>query len=98
MFLVLFAQAYGGRGQLCHTGAARPAANRKVGAGDTAFSAKERTSREKGLADSPSAQTETQLAAHFTGKGRWKSRLPDILEALAALGRARRVEDGRWMG
>ena len=25
-------------------------------------------------------------------------RLPDILEALAALGRARRVEDGRWMG
>ena len=98
MFLVLFAQAYGGRGQLCHTGAARPAANRKVGAGDTAFSAKERTSREKGLADSPSAQTETQLGAHFTGKGRWKSRLPDILAALEAFGRARRLDDGRWMG
>jgi hypothetical protein len=50
------------------------------------------------LADTPTAQTEAQLAAHFTGKGRWKSRLPDILEALAALGRARRLDDGRWMG
>jgi hypothetical protein len=50
------------------------------------------------LSESNSAQTETQLAAHFTGKGRWKSRLPDILEALAALGRARSLDDGRWMG
>ena len=50
------------------------------------------------LTDAPSAQTETQLAAHFTGKGRWKSRLPDILAALEALGRARRLDDGRWMG
>jgi hypothetical protein len=50
------------------------------------------------LADSPTAQTETQLAANFTGKGRWKSRLPDILAALEALGRARRLDDGRWMG
>ncbi len=50
------------------------------------------------LADTNTAQTEAQLAANFTGKGRWKSRLPDILEALAALGRARRVEGGRWMG
>ena len=50
------------------------------------------------LAESPSAQTEAQLAANFTGKGRWKSRLPDILEALAALGRARRLDDGRWLG
>ncbi|MBL8478860.1 MAG: hypothetical protein JNK59_06085, partial [Sterolibacteriaceae bacterium] len=50
------------------------------------------------LADSPATQTEAQLAASFTGKGRWKSRLPDILAALEALGRARRVEDGRWMG
>jgi SAM-dependent methyltransferase len=49
------------------------------------------------LADTPTAQTEAQLAANFTGKGRWKSRLPDILAALEALGRARRVEDGRWM-
>jgi hypothetical protein len=50
------------------------------------------------LSEANSAQTETQLAANFTGKGRWKSRLPDILEALAALGRARRLDDGRWMG
>ena len=50
------------------------------------------------LADTPTAQTEAQLAASFTGKGRWKSRLPDILEALAALGRARRLDDGRWLG
>ncbi|MCK9387343.1 MAG: hypothetical protein M0Q22_02985 [Sulfuritalea sp.] len=50
------------------------------------------------LTDSPSAQTESQLAAHFTGKGKWKSRLPDILKALEALGRARRVDDGRWLG
>jgi hypothetical protein len=50
------------------------------------------------LADSPTAQTEAQLAANFTGKGRWKSRLPDILAALEALGRARRLDDGRWMG
>jgi hypothetical protein len=50
------------------------------------------------LPTSPTAQTEAQLAARFTGKGRWKSRLPDILAALEALGRARRVEDGRWMG
>lgn len=50
------------------------------------------------LTDAATLQTETQLAANFTGKGRWKSRLPGILEALAALGRARRLDDGRWMG
>ena len=43
-------------------------------------------------------QTEQQLAARFTGKGRWKSRLPDILAALEALGRSRRLDDGRWLG
>ncbi|MDO8788561.1 MAG: hypothetical protein Q7J42_10875 [Sulfuritalea sp.] len=50
------------------------------------------------LTDSPTAQAEAQLAANFTGRGRWKSRLPDILAALEALGRARRLDDGRWMG
>ena len=50
------------------------------------------------LTDSPAAQTQAQLAARFTGKGRWKSRLPDILAALEALGRARRLDDGRWLG
>ena len=43
-------------------------------------------------------QTEAQLAANFTGKGRWKSRLPELLATLATLGRARRLDDGRWMG
>jgi hypothetical protein len=50
------------------------------------------------LADAPSPQSAAQLAACFTGKGAWKSRLPDLLAALAALGRARRLDDGRWMG
>ena len=36
------------------------------------------------------------IAAGFTGRGPWKSRLPQILDALAALGRARAVE-GLWM-
>jgi hypothetical protein len=52
----------------------------------------------KALAEAPGPQTEAQLAAGFTGKGQWKSRLPDLLAALAALGRARRLDDGRWMG
>jgi hypothetical protein len=43
-------------------------------------------------------QTEDALAAHFSGKGRWKARLPELLATLATLGRARRLDDGRWMG
>ncbi len=43
-------------------------------------------------------QTDDQIAARFTGKGKWKSRLPDLLAILAALGRARRLDDGRWLG
>jgi hypothetical protein len=50
------------------------------------------------LADSPVALTQDDIAARFTGKGPWKRRLPEILETLAALGRARLVEDGRWLG
>jgi hypothetical protein len=50
------------------------------------------------LADSAEPLSLAAVAASYTGKGKWKSRLPDILEALAALGRARRLEDGRWMG
>ena len=34
------------------------------------------------------------IAAHFTGKGPWKRRLPQIVETLETLGRARRVGDG----
>jgi len=43
-----------------------------------------------------SALTETQLASRITGKGAWKKRLPDLLQTLVALGRAR--QDGEiWM-
>ena len=41
-----------------------------------------------------SADSGRALAA-FTGRGPWKRRLPQILEALAALGRAR-VVNGLW--
>jgi hypothetical protein len=43
-------------------------------------------------------QSETDLAARFAGKGRWKTRLPELLATLATLGRARKLDDGRWMG
>ncbi len=43
-------------------------------------------------------QSETDIAARFTGKGKWKSSLPELLATLATLGRARQLEDGRWMG
>ena len=39
--------------------------------------------------------TLTHLEAGFTGRGPWKRRIPPILEALAALGRARQV-NGLW--
>jgi hypothetical protein len=35
------------------------------------------------------------IAARFSGRGRWRDRLPQLLETLVALGRAR-SEDGRW--
>jgi hypothetical protein len=34
------------------------------------------------------------LAVHFTGRGPWKKRLPQIVETLVSLGRARRVDGG----
>jgi hypothetical protein len=43
-------------------------------------------------------QTEPQLAARFTGKGKWKARLPELLATLSTLGRARQLADGRWVG
>ncbi len=41
------------------------------------------------------AQDEAALAERFTGRGAWKKRLPQILQTLEALGRARREGD-RW--
>jgi hypothetical protein len=37
------------------------------------------------------------LAGHFNGRGRWRDRLPTLLDTLAALGRARAVGEGRWV-
>jgi hypothetical protein len=33
------------------------------------------------------------MEAEFTGRGPWKRRIPQILDALSALGRARQVND-----
>lgn len=37
------------------------------------------------------------IAAHFTSRGRWRERLPTIVETLQALGRAR-ARPGHWLG
>lgn len=50
------------------------------------------------LAEAAAPLDEAALATRFTGKGPWKKRLPQLLDTLVALGRARRLEDGRWMG
>ena len=42
------------------------------------------------LAASDKALTEAALAEHFSGRGPWKRRLPQIIDTLVALGRARR--------
>jgi hypothetical protein len=47
------------------------------------------------LAGSAGALAEADLAERFTGRGPWKKRLPQILQTLEALGRARR-EGERW--
>jgi len=47
---------------------------------------------------SQTPQSLDELANHFSGKGKWKARLPELLATLATLGRARALEDGRWMG
>ncbi|MFZ5484512.1 MAG: class I SAM-dependent DNA methyltransferase [Pseudomonadota bacterium] len=48
------------------------------------------------LADATIPLSEADLAARFTGKGPWKKRLPQLLDTLVALGRARAV-DGGWL-
>jgi hypothetical protein len=45
-----------------------------------------------------SPQSQSDLEARFTGKGKWKARLPELLATLATLGRARQLDDGRWLG
>lgn len=48
------------------------------------------------LADSQLSLDEAAIAERFTGKGPWKKRLPQLLETLVALGRARMSDDGRF--
>ena len=50
------------------------------------------------LADCAAPQAIDDIAARFSGKGPWKKRLPQLLDTLAALGKARGLEDGRWLG
>ena len=47
------------------------------------------------LTESSIPQSEPSLAAQITGKGPWKKRLPDLLQTLVALGRARQ-EGETW--
>lgn len=49
----------------------------------------------KVLADAPAPLTESAIADHFTGRGPWKKRLPELLETLVALSRAR-LENGHY--
>lgn len=37
------------------------------------------------------------IAGHFSSRGRWKDRLPPILDTLAALGRVHKVDSGMWV-
>lgn len=47
-------------------------------------------------ADGAAPQSEAQLAARITGIGAWKKRLPDLLQTLVALGRARQEGETWW--
>ncbi len=49
------------------------------------------------LASTPGALTLADLEARFTARGRWRDRLPTLLDTLEALGRARRDGAG-WRG
>ncbi len=48
------------------------------------------------LATAPAPLAESAFAARITGKGPWKKRLPDLLQTLVALGRARQ-EGETWV-
>ena len=52
------------------------------------------------LATSPAALSLAEIEARFSARGRWRDRLPTILDTLEALGRARRPDAGgsSWQG
>jgi hypothetical protein len=49
------------------------------------------------LAASPVALSTDQIASHYTARGPWKKRLPDVLATLEAVARAR-CDGGLWRG
>ena len=50
------------------------------------------------LSATPTALTIDGIATHFKGKGRWRERLPTIVDTLVAVGRARVNEQGLFVG
>lgn len=48
------------------------------------------------LAQSGRSLSLDEVAAHFSGRGRWRDRLPKLLDTLVALGRLHQGADGRW--
>ena len=48
------------------------------------------------LAANPAPLSEAEVAERFSGKGAWKKRLPQLLETLVALGRARKFDNQRY--
>ncbi len=49
------------------------------------------------LADAGTSFDVDGIAARFSSRGRWRERIPTILDALVAIGRARVQSDGRWI-
>jgi hypothetical protein len=48
------------------------------------------------LASAPGALSLADIESRFRARGRWRERLPVIVDTLAALGRARAQGEGRW--
>ena len=49
------------------------------------------------LTNAPTPLDLDAIAAHFKARGRWRERLPTILETLVAIGRVRKAEDEKWV-
>ena len=48
------------------------------------------------LSATPTAIDIDGIAAHFKGKGRWRERLPMILETLVAIGQVQLIDRNKW--
>jgi hypothetical protein len=48
------------------------------------------------LSATPAALDLDAIATHFKGKGRWRERLPMILETLVAIGRVQLIDRNKW--